>query len=107
LGLFLIVIHLGFASATALASAMIPIVIAVLQNVATPGINLVGMTLLLQFIVSFGFILVVNAPQNMVAYGTETFAARDFVKTGLVLTAIAYGLVLVLAGTYWRWLGLV
>jgi hypothetical protein len=24
-----------------------------------------------------------------------------------VLTAIAYGLVLVLAGTYWRWLGLV
>ena len=39
LGLFLIVIHLGFASATALASAMIPIVIAVLQNVATPGIN--------------------------------------------------------------------
>lgn len=107
LGLFLIVIHLGFASATALASAMIPIVIAVLQNVATPGINLIGMTLLLQFIVSFGFILVVNAPQNMVAYGTETFAARDFVKTGLVLTAIAYALVLMLGVTYWRWLGFV
>jgi hypothetical protein len=39
LSLFLIVIHLGFASATALASAMIPIVIAVLQGVATPGIG--------------------------------------------------------------------
>ena len=26
-------------------------------------------------VVSFGFILVVNAPQNMLAYGTETFAA--------------------------------
>ena len=107
MGLFLIVIHLGFASATALASAMIPIVIAVLQNVATPGINLVGMTMLLQFVVSFGFILVVNAPQNMVAYGTETFAARDFVRTGLVLTVIAYALVLVLGATYWRWLGYV
>lgn len=107
MGLFLIVIHLGFASATALASAMIPIVIAVLQNVATPGINLIGMTMLLQFIVSFGFILVVNAPQNMVAYGTETFSARDFVRTGLVLTAIAYALVLVLGLTYWRWLGFV
>ena len=107
MGLFLIVIHLGFASATALASAMIPIVIAVLQNVTAPGINLVGMTLLLQFIVSFGFILVVNAPQNMVAYGTETFSARDFVRTGLVLTGIAYGLVLLLGATYWRWLGLV
>jgi solute carrier family 13 (sodium-dependent dicarboxylate transporter), member 2/3/5 len=107
LGLFLTVVHLGFASATALASAMIPIVVAVLQNVATPGINLVGMTMLLQFVVSFGFILVVNAPQNMVAYGTDTFEARDFVKVGLVMTVIAYGLVLLLGMTYWKWLGYV
>jgi sodium-dependent dicarboxylate transporter 2/3/5 len=63
LTLFFTLIHLGFGSATALASAMIPIVIAVLQGVATPGINIVGMTMLLQFVVSFGFILVVNAPQ--------------------------------------------
>ncbi len=105
MSLFLIVIHLGFASATALASAMIPIVIAVLQGVATPGINIVGMTMLLQFVVSFGFILVVNAPQNMVAYGTETFEARDFVRTGLVLTVIAFALVMLLSVTYWRWLG--
>jgi sodium-dependent dicarboxylate transporter 2/3/5 len=103
--LFLTLIHLGFASATALASAMIPIVIAVLQSVATPGINIVGMTMLLQFVVSFGFILVVNAPQNMVAYGTDTFEAKDFVRTGLVLTVIALALVMLLGATYWRWLG--
>ena len=107
MSLFLILIHLGFASATALASAMIPIVIAVLQGVATPGINILGLTLLLQFVVSFGFILVVNAPQNMVAYGTETFEARDFVRTGLVLTVIAFALVMLLGATYWRWLGYV
>ena len=107
LTLFLTLIHLGFASATALASAMIPIVIAVLQGVATPGINIVGMTMLLQFVVSFGFILVVNAPQNMLAYGTETFEARDFVRTGLVLTVIALALVMLLGATYWHWLGYV
>lgn len=107
MSLFLVVIHLGFASATALASAMIPIIIAVLQGVATPGINLVGMTMVLQFVVSFGFILVVNAPQNMVAYGTETFEARDFVRTGLVMTVIALALVMFLGATYWRWLGYV
>jgi anion transporter len=107
MSLFLVVIHLGFASATALASAMIPIVIAVLNGVATPGINVIGMTMLLQFVVSFGFILVVNAPQNMVAYGTDTFSARDFVRTGLVLTVIALVLVMLLAATYWRWLGYV
>jgi solute carrier family 13 (sodium-dependent dicarboxylate transporter), member 2/3/5 len=107
MALFLIVIHLGFASATALAAAMIPIVIAVLQGVGTPGINVIGMTMVLQFVVSFGFILVVNAPQNMVAYGTETFEARDFVRTGLVLTIIAFALVMVLGATYWHWLGYV
>jgi len=105
--LFLTLIHLGFASATALASTMIPIVIAVLQGVATPGINIVGMTMLLQFVVSFGFILVVNAPQNMLAYGTETFSAKDFVRTGLVLTIIAIALVMLLSVTYWHWLGYV
>lgn len=105
MSLFLVVIHLGFASATALAAAMIPIIIAVLKSVATPGINIIGMTMLLQFVVSFGFILVVNAPQNMVAYGTETFSARDFVRTGLVLTVVALGLVMLLGATYWRWLG--
>ena len=107
MSLFLVVIHLGFASATALASAMIPIVIAVLKGVATPGINVIGMTMLLQFVVSFGFILVVNAPQNMVAYGTDTFSARDFVRTGLVLTVVALALVMLLGATYWRWLGYV
>ena len=105
LSLFLIVVHLGFASATALASAMIPIMIGVLQAVKTPGLNLIGMTMLLQFVVSFGFILPVNAPQNMVAYGTETFSVKDFVKTGLALTVAGYALVLLLGATYWSWMG--
>jgi di/tricarboxylate transporter len=104
---FLIIIHLGFASATALASAMIPIIITVLQTVKTPGINLVGLTMVLQYVVSFGFILPVNAPQNMVAYGTETFEVRDFIRTGIPLTIAAYLLVLILGATYWKWLGLV
>ena len=107
MSLFLVVIHLGFASATALAATMIPIVIAVLQRVTTPGINVLGLTMVLQFVVSFGFILVVNAPQNMVAYGTETFAPRDFLRTGLVLTVIALALVMALGASYWHWLGYV
>ncbi len=104
---FLIVIHLGFASATALASSLIPIVIAVMQKVQTPGVSVIGMTLVLQFVVSFGFILPVNSPQGMVAYGTDTFVARDFIRTGLVITVLAYVLTLILGATYWRWLGYV
>ncbi len=105
LSLFLIVIHLGFASATALASTMIPIIISVLGAVQTPGINIIGMTMLLQFVVSFGFILPVNAPQNMIAYGTDTFDARDFIRTGLVITLAAMVLLVIFALTYWPWMG--
>lgn len=105
LSVFLVVIHLGFASATALASTMIPIVMSVLTTVQTPGINVVGMTMLLQFVVSIGFILPVNSPQAMIAYGTGTFSARDFVRTGIVLTIAAMALLVVFALTYWPWMG--
>jgi di/tricarboxylate transporter len=104
---FLVVIHLGFASATALASSMIPIVIAVLQKVQTRGLSVLGMTLVLQFVISFGFILPVNSPQGMVAYGTDTFIARDFIKTGIAITVLAYVLTLLFGATYWHWLGYV
>lgn len=105
LSMFLIVIHLGFASATALASTMIPIVISVLQVVETPGINAIGITMLLQFVVSFGFILPVNSPQGMLAYGTDTFTIKQYVKTGFVITIAATVLLVIFALTYWPMMG--
>jgi anion transporter len=104
---FLIVVHLGFASATALASAFIPIVIAVLQEVSRAGVpvNVLGVTMILQFAVSFGFMLVVNAPQNLVAYGTGAFTGREFTRSGVVITLAGYGVILLLAATWWDWLG--
>lgn len=104
LAAFLIIIHLGFASATALSSSMIPIMISLLQNI--PGdINRLGMTMVLGFVVSYGFILPVNAPQNMVCLGTETFNAKQFAKVGILITIIGYILMLVFAATYWKWIG--
>ena len=104
LGGFLIIIHLGFASATALTSAMLPIMIALLLQLGG-DINPLGMSMLLGYVVSFGFLLPINAPQNMVCIGTETFDARQFLRTGIWLTLIGYGLMLVFALTWWRWLG--
>src|SRR5690606_18695059 len=104
LGAFLILIHLGFASATALTSAMLPILISVLQTL--PGeFNRLGMTMLLGFVVSYGFMLPINAPQNMVCLGTETFTAKQSAKVGIGLTIVGFGLMLLMAATYWRWLG--
>lgn len=104
LAAFLIIIHLGFASATALTSAMLPIMISVLT--VLPGeFNRLGMTMLLGFVMSYGFMLPINAPQNMVCLGTDTFNARQFAKVGIAITIIGYLLMLVFAGTYWKWLG--
>ena len=84
---------------------MIPIVISVLQVVETPGINAIGITMLLQFVVSFGFILPVNSPQGMLAYGTDTFTIKQYVKTGFVITIAATVLLVIFALTYWPMMG--
>lgn len=104
LSAFLIVIHLGFASATALCSAILPIMIAVLQSIAG-DFNPAAIAMLLTFVISFGFILPINAPQNMVCLATDTFSTQQFIKVGLILTVTGYGLMLLFAGTYWQWLG--
>lgn len=103
--LFTILIHLGFASATSLSSALIPIFIALTSTIHL-GDNRIGFVLIQQFVISIGFLLPVNSPQAMLAYGTGAFTAKDFLKSGLPLTIIGYLLVLLFSMTYWKWVGL-
>jgi solute carrier family 13 (sodium-dependent dicarboxylate transporter), member 2/3/5 len=107
LWLFLIVVHLGFSSGAAMATTMIPVMLSLLQQAQIPTLKVAGMTMLLTFVTSVGWILPINGPQNMLAFGTETFEARDFIRVGTVLTVIAYAMLLLFAATYWRWLGYV
>lgn len=105
LSLFNILIHLGFASATSLSSALIPIFIALATTLQLDG-NEIGFVLIQQFVISFGFLLPVSAPQNMLAYGTGAFTVKDFLKSGVPLTIIGYLLILLFSATYWKWIGL-
>ncbi|MCG7343568.1 anion permease [Sporosarcina sp. ACRSL] len=105
LSAFNILIHLGFASATSLSSALIPIFIALTTTIAIDA-NSVGFVLIQQFVISFGFLLPVSAPQNMLAYGTGAFTVKDFLKSGIPLTVIGYLLILLFSVTYWKWIGL-
>ena len=61
--------------------------------------------MLLGYTVSFGFILPINAPQNMVCLATETFTAKQFARVGIAVTVLGYLLLLLFAATWWRWLG--
>lgn len=104
---FTILIHLGFASATSLASALIPIFIALAPPLPGAANGGLGFVIIQQFLISFGFLLPVSAPQNMLAYGTGAFTAKQFLRTGIPLTIVGYLLVLLFSATYWKWLGLV
>lgn len=104
--IFNILIHLGFASATSLASALIPVFIALTTTLGL-GESSLGFVLIQQFVICFGFLLPVSAPQNMLAYGTDTFTVQDLLKSGIVLTIVGYILVLILSATYWQWIGLI
>lgn len=103
--LFNILIHLGFASATSLSAALIPIFIALTATIHL-GDNRIGFVLIQQFVISFGFLLPVNSPQSMLAYGTGAFTAKDFLKSGVPLTIMGYLLILLFSMTYWKWVGL-
>ena len=105
LAAFLIVIHLGFASATALTASLLPVMITVLTKLPAGTVNVAGMSMLLAFSISFGFILPTNAPQNMVCMGTQTFTTRQFARTGIWLTVIGFALMIVFALTWWKYLG--
>ena len=105
ISIFNILIHLGFASATSLSSALIPVFIA-LATTITMDVDQVGFVLVQQFVISFGFLLPISAPQNMLAYGTGAFTGKDFLKSGIPLTILGYLLVLLFSATYWKWIGL-
>ena len=104
--LFNILIHLGFASGTSLASALIPVFIALAATLDAPNGG-IGFVIIQQFVICFGFLLPVSAPQNMLAYGTGAFTSKQFLRTGIPLTVVGYLLILILSATYWSWIGLV
>ena len=80
--------------------------IAVLQQLGGGDINVMGMTMLLALSSASASSCRSMRRRTWSLLGTETFAVRDFVRTGLVLTVIALALVLLLAATYWQLAGL-
>ena len=105
--LFTTVLHLGFASAMSLTVAVLPVFLAIVdslpESLAANGMSLV---LLQLFAVSFGMILPVNAPQNMLAYSTDSFDTGTFARIGILLTIASLALFTLFSATWWRWTGL-
>ncbi len=56
---------------------------------------------------SFAMLLVIGCPPNAISYSHRQFKAFDLTKVGLVATPILLGLLVAVAGVWWKILGLV
>ena len=64
-----------------------------------------GIVMIQSFVVSFGFILPTNAPQNMLCYATGAIRTKEFAKIGVVVTVAGLLLIMLLSATVWPMMG--
>lgn len=52
-----------------------------------------------------GFLLIVETMPNVVVHSTGRVSQKDFLWPGLWLTLASIAIMIVIAYTYWRWIG--
>jgi len=88
----------------AAAALILPIVIPMAQM---EGIDPTILALGLGMATSFALLLVIGCPPNAIAYSYRYFKASDLTRVGLVATPLLLGILVVVAATWWGFLGLV
>jgi sodium-dependent dicarboxylate transporter 2/3/5 len=88
----------------AAAALILPIVIpmAILE-----GVDPRVLALCLGTATSFAMLLVIGCPPNAIAYSYRYFKASDLTKVGAIATPILLGILILVASTWWKFLGLV
>ncbi|MBU0992075.1 MAG: DASS family sodium-coupled anion symporter [Proteobacteria bacterium] len=88
----------------AAAALILPIVIPMAQ---LEGVNPTILALCLGMATSFAMLLVIGCPPNAISYSYRYFKSGDLTKVGLVATPILLLVLVVVAATWWKILGLV
>ena len=95
--------HLFFTSKTMRSIVMIPIIIAIAQQL---GFDQVSLALPAAFTLTWVITLPTNAKPNLILYSTGQFSISDNLKYGLTVATIGV-IVMIIAGfTWFRWLGI-
>ena len=77
-----------FASNTATAAIVIPIVLAVLETPKYAQLDPKPVVILIALAASFGFMLPVSTPPNAIAFGTGHISSKDMIRTGIILDLV-------------------
>lgn len=97
-------LHIIFVGTTAMATAILPIVLAM---AGTAGISPLALALPAGMIIGgYPLLMFYNTLPNVIVYGTGRLNVLDFLKVGVAVCAIACLVYALCAATYWQWLGL-
>lgn len=83
---------------------LIPIIIS-LANSA--GVNPLAMGFTAGLTSLYGFMLVVETMPNLLVHSTRLISQKDFLRPGFYATLITMAVTILVAMTWWRWIGLV
>ncbi|SDF83267.1 SLC13 family permease [Sporolituus thermophilus] len=100
---FSIFSHVIWSTTTAMAGVMIPIYIGLAQ---TLGFNVVAFVLPLAIMMAYALFLPFNTMGNIIMFGTGYYTVTEQIKSSVVLGLIIWGLWIVTAFTWWKWIGL-
>ncbi len=86
-------------------AAVGPITLA-MAGIAHPGTSMIPFTAMSTAIASsFAYCLVIGTPPNAIVYASGYLSARDFLRVGVILWIANMAVLMLMAATYWRWLG--
>ncbi|TWT06754.1 DASS family sodium-coupled anion symporter [Planococcus sp. CPCC 101016] len=83
---------------------LVPIVISVAQNA---GIDPLAIAFTTGLTCLFGFVLIVESMPNLIAHSTGMISQKDFLKPGLYATVLSMATTILVAATWWNWIGLI
>ena len=96
--------HVIFVGTTAMATALLPIILAM---ATTAGIPPVALALPAGMIIGgYPLLMFYNTLPSILVYGTGKLRVEDFPKAGVVICIVACLLYAACAATWWQWLGL-
>ncbi len=95
--------HIFFTSKTMRTIIMIPMVIAIAQQLGFPAIAL---ALPAAFTIDWVVSLPISAKPNVILFSTGQYSVLDNLKYGLVAATIGIGILIIAGLTWFRWLGI-
>ena len=100
---FSIFSHVIWSTTTAMTGVMIPIYIGLAQAMNFP---IIPFCVPLAIMMAYALFLPFNTMGNIIVFGAGYYSVSDQLKTSIILGLIIWGLWIVTAFTWWKWIGL-